>query len=144
MIYSGFSQTQTTSLKETRIFSNVSEVGGTTNITQDARLETTIHNHIKANKNRVIFGWRVQIYFGTGQSAKYQAENIKKKFLRNNPETRAYINYEAPFFKVRVGNYRTKFEAAKMKQKLETKYQKVFIVEEEIDIFNKNEEEENN
>ena len=131
----GFSQYETKDLLETGFIVGASKAGGTVNITQDERLQTTISNHIKANKYRPVNGWRVQIYFGTGQSARYSAEKIKKSFLRDYPEIRAYIVYEAPFFKVRVGDYRTKFEAAKMKKILELEYNTVFLVESEINIY---------
>ena len=135
----GFSQYQTKDLLETGFISGANKDGGTVNITQDDRLQTAVSNHIKANKYRPVYGWRVQIYFGTGQSARSSAERIKKSFLRDYSETRAYIIYEAPFFKVRVGDYRTKFEAAKMKKILETEYNTVFLVETEINIHNSGE-----
>ena len=130
-----FSQPVTKNIFDIGIFSK-SNKGGTVIINQDERLETIVLNHIKANKTRTVWGWRVQIYFSAGQSARYRAESIKKRFLKEYPDIRAYIIYEAPFFKVRIGNYKTKFEAAKMKLQLQNSYEKIFLVEDEIDVNN--------
>ncbi len=135
-------QEQTKNLSETGFFDYYAIEGGNVKITQDVRLETLINNHITANKKRPIKGWRVQIFFGQGQAAKYKAENIKKSFLKKYPETSAYLIYEAPYFKVRVGNYKKKFEAAKMKKELESKYDKIFLIEDEIKLFDNGEDDE--
>ncbi len=134
-------QEETKNLSETGFILNYAEDGGTVNVTQDARLHLVISNHILANKKRPTMGWRVQIYFGQGQSAKAKAENVKKSFLKKYPDVSAYLIYEAPYFKVRVGNYRTKFEARKMKAELEGKFDKIFLIEDEIRLNQDDEEE---
>ncbi len=134
-------QEETKNLSETGFILGYLDDGGNVNITQDARLTAVVSNHILSNKNRPTMGWRVQIYFGQGQSAKAKAENVKKSFLKKYPDVSAYLIYEAPYFKVRVGNYKTKFEARKMKVELEGKFEKIFLIEDKIKI---NQDEEDN
>jgi len=126
-----FSQQTTVDLLKTGIFSGALP-GGNVNITQDQRLQTIINNHIAANQERPLEGWRVQIYFGNGSTAKAKAESIKKEFLLAYPETEAYLVYDSPYFKVRVGNFRNKLDAEKFKIKIQDDYEKVFLIEEEI------------
>lgn len=133
-------QEETKDISETGFIATLNHEGGKVTITQDARLQSVVNNHILANKSRPTMGWRVQIYFGQGQAAKTKAENVKKSFLKKYPEMRAYLIYEAPYFKVRVGNFKTKFEAMKMQKELENKYDKVFVIEDEIDLYDRGEE----
>ncbi len=127
-----FPQQVTNNLSDLGIFSNLLP-GGEVKITQDQRLQTIIANHITANKERPLKGWRVQIYFGTGGSSKAEAEKIKKSFLLEYPDIGAYLIYDSPHFKVRVGNFRTKIEAERFKSEIIDKYEKTFLVEDEID-----------
>jgi len=141
--YSLMAQEETKNLSETGFIANYSEDGGNVNITQDSRLSDVLTNHIISNKSRPVMGWRVQIYFGQGQSAKAKAENVKKTFLKKYPDVSAYLIYEAPYFKVRVGNYKTKFEARKMKVELEGQFDKIFLIEDKIKLNPDEEENEN-
>jgi len=135
-------QEETKNLSETGFIVNYSKDGGTVNIIQDNRLNVVVSNHILSNKNRPTMGWRVQIYFGQGQSAKAKAENVKKSFLKKYPDVSAYLIYEAPYFKVRVGNYKTKFEARKMKVELDGQFEKIFLIEDKIKLNSEEEENE--
>jgi len=127
-----FAQQTTTNLLETGIFP-LAVSGGKVTITQDQRLQTIINNHIAANKQRPLNGYRVQIYFGSGAKAKVQAESIKKNFLTDFPEMEAYLEYDAPYFKVNVGNFRTKADAERFKNTVELDYEKLFVIEAEIE-----------
>jgi hypothetical protein len=127
-----FAQQTTIDLLETGIFPEAVS-GGNVNITQDQRLQTIINNHIAANKERPLKGYRVQIYFGSGAKAKGKAEILKKEFLTEFSDMEAYLEYDAPYFKVKVGNFRSKMDAEKFKKTIETDYEKIFVVEEEIE-----------
>lgn len=131
-INTAFSQQITVDLQETGIFPNFIS-GGKVTITQDQKLQTIINNHILANKSRQLKGYRVQIYFGSGAKAKTKAEILKKEFLTEYPDIQAYLEYNAPYFKVKVGNFRSKTDAERFKKTIEADYEKIFIVEEEIE-----------
>ena len=57
-------------------------------------------------------GWRVQIMFKT---KKEELKQLKIAFIKLYPEIPAYLEYEAPYYRIRVGNCRTKLEAIKIK-----------------------------
>jgi len=126
-----FSQQTTSNLLDLGIFSGALP-GGKVTITQDQRLQTIVNNHILANKERPLKGYRVQIYFGTGSNAKAKAEGVKKDFLLKHTDIEAYMVYDSPYFKVRVGNFRSKLDAEKFKIEIQGEYENIFLIEEEI------------
>jgi hypothetical protein len=76
-------------------------------------------------------GFRVQIYSGNKRQPANQARST---FLRVHPKTKAHLNYEQPYYKVRVGDFRTKIEALKYKNGITDEFPNCFIVRDEIDI----------
>lgn len=101
---------------------------------QEDNLNNIIKNHIDANaKLKGIPGWRVQIYFGSGQGAKEKAQEIEKDFNTLFPEHKSYLIYQAPYFKIYVGNFRTKREAYKFKSQIINKYPGCWTVKDFID-----------
>jgi hypothetical protein len=97
-------------------------------ITQDTRLLELVNKHKSKNKDRFI-GWRVQIYFNSGQAAMHGAQNAKKKFLtRYGNKHGAYTVYDSPFYKIRVGDFRTKAEAMHFKDKIKSTFPNSWII----------------
>ncbi|MCQ2959008.1 MAG: SPOR domain-containing protein [Bacteroidales bacterium] len=86
---------------------------GTITIEQDPRIPELINTHIDINKanNGKIAGWRVQIYNSSGTNSRTEAQNARKLFLSKYPDVGAYLIYQPPFFKIRVGDFRSKSEA---------------------------------
>ena len=74
-------------------------------------------------------GYRIQIYFG---SERNKAQELKADFLKNFPETTAYLVYHQPNFKVRLGDFRTRLEAVGFLNKLGDRYTTAFIVTDEV------------
>ncbi len=106
---------------------------GKITIVSDSKLQELIKNHIKHNKNKPEFpGWRVQIYFGSGNQARGVANNIKKNFMNSYKKTEAYLLYEAPYFKIRVGDFRKRNEALKFMKNIKSDYPNSWIVEDLI------------
>ncbi|MCD6555743.1 MAG: SPOR domain-containing protein [Bacteroidales bacterium] len=130
---SSFSQTETFKLEDSGITSAEHESGnGTVKITQDIRLRQIIKRHIEISNNK-FDGWRVQIYFGSGQKAMAAAQNAKRKFLiRYGNKNGAYIVYDSPFFKVRVGDFRTKAEAMYFKSQIENTFPQSWVIPDKV------------
>jgi septal ring-binding cell division protein DamX len=64
----------------------------------------------KRSFNRDIgFGYRVQIFYGEETNAR----NSQAKFSSNFPDVYTKLTYDQPYWKVQVGNYKTKLEADK-------------------------------
>jgi len=103
------------------------------NIEQDYRLREIVQWHIQKNKaTSGMEGYRVEIFFSSTMDAKNRALQIKQSFLSRYPEYPVYIKYEAPNFRVRVGDFRTKNEALKLFKEIQNSYPSAFIVPDKI------------
>lgn len=86
----------------------------------------------QSKKSGTINGYRLQIYFGSGENSHSQAVRMKSEFLSSYPDVKTYLLFKSPDFIVRVGNFRTKSEALKMQKSLLYKFPNAFIVADEI------------
>lgn len=98
----------------------------------DTNLDSLVAYHAEVNKEaNSIQGYRVQIFFGTDRK---EANDARTKFLQMFPQTEAYLIYQAPYFKVRVGDYRNNLEAQPVYRSVLTEFDKVFIVPDKINL----------
>jgi hypothetical protein len=74
-------------------------------------------------------GFRVQIYNGSDRK---KAMEVKAAFSRQFPSVKVYMVYIAPSFRVRVGNYRSRNDAAQMLQRARKINNPVMIVPDAI------------
>lgn len=85
---------------------------------------------IEAGKKRQVYGYSVQIFFESGVDAQTKAENVAKKFMNDSKSNEeAYVFYEAPYFKVRAGDCRSRLEATRLKKNIEAQFPGCFIIE---------------
>lgn len=98
----------------------------------DAHLDSLVQRNIELNQAaNGIQGYRVQIFFGSDRKA---ANEARTKFLQLYPETEAYLVYQQPNFKVRVGDFRNQLEAQAIYRSLLTQFETVFIVPDKINL----------
>ncbi len=71
-------------------------------------------------------GYRVQIFTGNARDRK-KAEEIKKT-VESELALKAYVEYQAPLVKVRVGNFIDKLEAIIVREKLKKKFRNAYLV----------------
>jgi len=103
------------------------------NIQCDPKINDLLREQTDQNKKSgTMSGFRLQIYFGSGENAHNQAMKIKTEFLSSYPDVKTYLLFKSPDFIVRVGNFRTKSEALKMQKSLLYKFPNAFIVADEI------------
>jgi len=76
-------------------------------------------------------GYRIQIHSGNKRQPANQA---RASFSRVHPKTKAHLNYEQPYYKVRVGDFKTKLEALKYKTFIIKEFPNSFIVKDKIDV----------
>ena len=99
------------------------------NIHEDPRVDSLLTWHIAANKREGgTDGYRVEIFFSSGLGARKQSLDVKTDFLKEFPETGAYMTFQSPDFKVCVGDCRTKNEALKLRERIKKSYPNAFIV----------------
>lgn len=86
-----------------------------------------------------IDGYRVQIFSSNQQqTAKVQALNLESS-LKDKLEQTVYVSYQPPFWKVRVGNFRTIDEAREYKKEFVQQYPEMmgdtYIVRDKIQVL---------
>ncbi len=102
-------------------------------INQDEVIRNLVLNHILFNKQiDGIPGYRIRIFSESGQSAREKAEEAKQEFEENYPGINAYLRYDVPFFKVYVGDLRTKTEALIHLNEIKRDYPSAFYLKDWI------------
>lgn len=76
-------------------------------------------------------GYRVQIYSGLEREQAYAEQT---RFKAAYPSIRTYISYVQPYYRVRVGDFRTRLEAEKFMNELRRRYSSMFIFSEKINL----------
>lgn len=79
-----------------------------------------------------INGYRIQIAAYSGVNSKAQAEAARNSFNGLFPYTKSYLIYNEPYFKVRVGNYRSRLQAHKDLETIKLTYPSAYIVPDKI------------
>lgn len=102
------------------------------NIEQNPLVEQSVRAHIIANKERNISGYRVRIFFDNKQTSRTESEDALKRFQAQYRDIPAYRTYANPYFKVTVGDFRTKSEAMEFLGRIRTAFPSAFVVKENI------------
>ena len=107
----------------------LSENGSVTSINEKGinALVRKYENILKAKNG--VDGWRVQIMFKT---KKAEIQQLKIAFIKLYPEIPAYLEYDTPYYRVRVGNCRTKLEAIKIQNQISKNFPGAYPVPEII------------
>ncbi len=88
-----------------------------------------LDTHIQMNKRHpYVDGFRIQLYSGSGKKAKHEAMNVKAQLLELYPDEKVYMSFTAPFWLVRIGNYRNKYEALDLLNKIKKEFPNAYIV----------------
>jgi len=108
---------------------------GKIEIIQPPQVENLLKMQIANNRlKKGIPGYRISIFSESRQTARQNADETRRNFMRNFPDIEAYTEYNPPNFQVFVGDFRTKNEALRAIKKIEKVYPRAFIVSEIIDI----------
>lgn len=105
----------------------------TVEIGQSELLERSMRQHIQKNSSRTLSGYRVRIFFDNKQSARHESEQTLKRFRTMYPDVAVYRTYTNPYFKVTVGDCRTKSEAMKLLSRIKANFSGAFVVKENIE-----------
>jgi hypothetical protein len=113
------------------LFAQKSE--GNIKIIQDPKIDSLLSLHIELNEEYThIEGWRINIFFEAGNYSKRMAVEAKSKFVNSYSDVPCYLVFQEPYYKVRVGDYRTKMEAEKFLHEIEREYPNAFVVKDNI------------
>jgi len=103
----------------------------------DSLLESNYYKFLASNKKASgIPGYRIRFFSESGVSAKEEQQRVKARFLTLYPGIDAYYRYDEPYFKVYVGDCRTRSEVLKLMDKIKRDFPNPFIVDDFIVLKN--------
>lgn len=103
------------------------------NVRQSQQIANSMKSHVASNGARAISGYRVRIFFDNKQNARTESEAVLKRFNGLYPDVMAYRIYANPYFKVTVGDFRTKSEAMALLARIKGAFPSAFVVKENIE-----------
>lgn len=106
--------------------------GGKVELSQPAEMQQAYRMFVKANGERKRNGYRIRLFFDNKQTARVESDELEKEFQLQFPQIPTYRSYTNPFFKVVVGDYRTKSDAIRELGKILPFYPKAIVVREAI------------
>ncbi|MFW5707738.1 MAG: SPOR domain-containing protein [Bacteroidota bacterium] len=86
------------------------------------------------NKKKGMQGFRVQIYSASGNRSRLLTERVKAEFDSTYPGINSYITYDEPYFKLRVGDFRTRLDAQRFEKELSAEYIYATVVVDRISL----------
>ena len=116
---------------------DINSTAGKLKIIQDPALDTLISRYIYMNKNLSeknndtpgMDGWRIQIFNSSNRNAREESDKIIADFINKFPVVKPHKLFENPgYFKVRVGDFRSKTEATKLFLEISRVYPDAYIV----------------
>ena len=83
-------------------------------VKQDAQIANLLDLHVLQNaKNPGMQGFRIRIFFELGQNARRNSEESMRVFMEKYPGVKVYQSYDNPYWKISVGDFRSRESAQK-------------------------------
>lgn len=106
---------------------------GSVQIVADEKIDLLIDKHKYLNRHQAVLdGWRVQIFFDAGANSKRKATEVQSRFTSRYSGVAAYLSFKEPYYRIRIGDFRTRIEAEGFLQKIKGEYPNAFAVSEKI------------
>ena len=102
-------------------------------ISQTEAVQDAMRRQVAENETRTLGGYRVRIFFDNKQSARVESEETLRRFEGMYHDVVAYRTYANPYFKVTVGDFRTRSEAVKLLERIKGEFPSAFVVKENIE-----------
>jgi len=115
------------------LISIISVVGQDINIKRNSAVDSLVSLHKKINKiDSLVPGFRVQIFFESGNFSKKKAMETAEGFAISYPLIKYYLSFNEPYYRIRVGDFRTMIEAKGFLMNILNEHPSAFVVEEMI------------
>jgi hypothetical protein len=112
---------------------------GSVEVFQNNLVDSVLHDYetvrlmiMENPDNKAIAGYRIQIFFDSGLNSSDRAKQVRDEFLLKFPEIPAYVNWKAPNYRVRVGDFRSRLEAERTMQLIMIDYPSAWVSKDEI------------
>lgn len=123
-----------TTLAGSNVFSILPSVAGgdaaDVRVRQTSEIRTSMEAHFAGNASRHIGGYRIRIFFDNRQSSREDSEKVADAFRQKFHDIPVYRSYVNPYFKVTVGDFRSRSEAMQLLETIRRDFPAAFIVKE--------------
>lgn len=108
---------------------------GSLKVRQDPRVDKLIMKQREIHVNdSTVDGFRVQIFMELGNDALIHADSVKTRFTEKYPDVPIYLIFGQPYYRLRIGDYRTRLEAENMYQQVKNEYRNAFVTADRIEL----------
>jgi len=101
-------------------------------LSQSRDVREAVEQKIARNSSITQRGYRIRIYFDNKQVSRNESEAIARRFRMQYPGVNVYRSFVSPFFKVTVGDFRTKSEALAALAEYKKDFESAFLVRENL------------
>ncbi len=99
-------------------------------IYEEAKVADLQQKYIEFNRKKEYYeGYRIQVNYTNVRDEVYQSKGTMYKQF---PELASYVEYEQPYYKLRIGDFKTRLEATYYLQQVILLYPGAFIVKDKI------------
>ena len=105
---------------------------------KDARIDQLIHRQMEINEEttrdsrRSMPGFRIQVISSTDRNKVFAA---KTKIYQQFPDLKPYLLYQPPYYKLRVGNFKTQPEAEEFEKQLSSLFPNgLYVIRDTIEV----------
>ncbi len=106
---------------------------GKVEVYQDSRVDSIVKMHVHYNTSQSTFeGYRIQVFFDAGNNSLNGAQAAQANYQMLYPGDTAYISFSEPYYKVRVGDFRTRLEAESYLRKIAADFPNAFVIRDKI------------
>lgn len=100
-------------------------------IVKDSRIDDLVRAQGQINAGQEITGYRLQLAFDTNKSF---IDDARSKFSSSFPKIDTYVEFIAPHYFLKVGDFRSQLEAEKVKAATAAQFPTGFVVKEKINL----------
>lgn len=109
------------------------EMTGSFSIEMDSLILENYNKHLVQNsKSTGVKGYRIRIFSDNGIGAKEEQKKVRARMLSFYPDLATYNRYEGSYYKIYVGDFRTRRDALKTLEDIKRRFPDAFIVEDNI------------
>jgi hypothetical protein len=107
---------------------------GHVEIIKDSRIDDLIKQEgaiIPPATSPQMIGYRIQLFFDNDKNA---VDEARARFINSFPKVDTYVNFNAPNYFLKVGDFRTQNDAEKIKTAIDNQFPTSFIIKEKINL----------
>jgi hypothetical protein len=105
-------------------------------LSDDLAIDSLLKLHKTYNaKYKNISGFRIQIFKGSGNSSLANARLLAEEFSEKNQNTPTYLSFQEPYYRIRVGDFRSRLDAINFLTSIKDDYPSAFVIQDNIEFI---------